>query len=61
MTYPKPYMSVSELAKMGLSKTSLYQAASHHLAYHYIIRTAGGGKILFDTEQFEKYKKYVFR
>ena len=54
-------MSITELTKMGLSKNSLYQAAHHHLSYHYIVRTVGGGKILFDTEQFEKYKKYVLR
>lgn len=59
MKYPKGLMSISELTKLGFSKTDLYQAAHHYLSYKYIQVTKGGGKLLFDTEQWEKYRRSV--
>ena len=57
MTYPKPLMSITELVKMGFPRDMLYKAAHAKGAERYIIRTPGGGKILFDTEKFERVKK----
>lgn len=59
MKYPKPLMSISELVELGFSRTDLKQAAHHHLSYKYIQVTKGNGKFLFDTEQWEKYRKCV--
>lgn len=61
MNYPKALMSVSELTKLGFSKADLYRAIHHRMAYKYIQATKGNGKFLFDTEQWEKCRKYVLR
>ena len=61
MTYPKAVMSITELTKMGFSRKELIKAAHHHLSSKYIIKTSGGGKYFFKTEEFEKYMKYIFR
>lgn len=54
MRYPKPIMSISEMAEMGFSRTALYEFAHHQLAERYVIKTPKGGKIFFDTAEFEK-------
>lgn len=54
MKYPKPIMSISEMAEMGFSKTALYEYAHHQLADRFIITTPKGGKIFFDTAEFER-------
>lgn len=61
MKYPKKLMSITELCKLGFSKNDLYAAAHHKHADQYIMWTKGGGKILFDTEAFEKYRGIVMR
>lgn len=58
MKFPKPVMSISELAKMGFSRTDLYKAAKSEDAHKYIIPTKG--KILFDTEAFSKELRNAF-
>lgn len=59
MKYPKALMSITELVELGYSRTDLIRAAHHKLRDKYIIPTAGGGKFRFDTEAWEKYRKYV--
>lgn len=59
MIYPKPQMSITEMTRLGFSRTDLYAASKHTLAYHYITYSCGGGKIKFDTAEFEKYRKNV--
>lgn len=61
MKYPKPVMSLTEMAKLGFSRTQLNQAAHHPLADKYMMTTANGGKFLFDTEKFERYRTSVWR
>jgi hypothetical protein len=57
MTYPKPLMSITELVKMGFPRDMLYKAAHAQGCERYIIRTPGGGKILFDVEKWEKMRR----
>lgn len=57
MKYAKPIMSITELVEMGYSRADLKKAAHHRLAPKYIVR--GGGKFLFDTEAWERNKRYV--
>jgi hypothetical protein len=57
MTYPKPLMSITELNKLGFPRDLLYKAAHAQGCERYIIRTPGGGKILFDTEKWERIRK----
>lgn len=57
MNYPKPLMSISELQKMGFPKDMLYKAAHASDADRYVSRTPGKGKILFDTEKWERVRK----
>ena len=59
MTYPKPVMSITDMTKLGFSKTDLYKMAKHPLADKYIIRTGAGGKIYYDTEKFEQYRRLI--
>lgn len=59
MEYPKKLMSVSEMTKLGFSRAMLYELAHHQLAYRYIVSTRGGGKFLFDTDEFEKLRGRV--
>lgn len=61
MKYPKAVMSITELAEMGFSRKELTKAAHHHLSSKYIVKTIGGGKYFFKTEEFEKYMKYIFK
>lgn len=53
MDYPKPLMSIKELADMGFSKTYLYEMA-HQRGQKFATTTTGGGKFIFDTAKFEK-------
>lgn len=57
MTYPKPLMSITELVKMGFPRDMLYKAAHAQGCERYIIRTPGGGKILFYVEKWEKMRR----
>ena len=62
MKYSKSAMTISELVKeTGISRTMWLQAAHHHLAYKYLIKTKGGGKFYIDTEAFEKVRQSVWR
>lgn len=57
MNYPKPLMSITELETMGFSKRALIQYA-HIANQNFTMRNNVGkkGKILFDTEEFEKWR-----
>lgn len=57
MVYPKPLMSITELVKLGFPRDMLYKAAHAQGCERYIIRTPGGGKILFDVEKWEKMRR----
>lgn len=57
MNYPKPIMSITELTKLGFPRDLLYKASHAQGSEKYIIRTPGGGKILFDTERWEKVRR----
>lgn len=57
MVYPKPLMSITELVKLGFPRDMLYKAAHAQGCERYIIRTPGGGKILFDVEKWEKTRR----
>jgi hypothetical protein len=60
MEYPKPYMSITELVKYsGLSRAFLKNISISTEAP--IIKTAGGGKILFVTEELDPYIKKVYK
>lgn len=61
MIYPKPVMTITELAGLGFSKTQLYEAAHHRLSGRYVIKSPGGRKIRFDTAEFEKIRQVVMR
>lgn len=61
MKYPKAIMSITELTKLGYSRTELLRAAHHHLAPRYIMTTSKKGKFLFDTAEWEKVRKFVLR
>ena len=50
MIFPKPLMSISELADMGFSKYELRKYV--HARGCPVIRTPGGGKYKIDTEKF---------
>ncbi|MEG1847659.1 MAG: hypothetical protein RRX92_04400 [Lachnospiraceae bacterium] len=56
MKYAKPIMSVSELADMGFSKSDL-RNYSRIEGQNFATTTTGGGKILFDTEKFEEFRR----
>lgn len=58
MKFPKPVMSISELVKMGFSRTDLYKMAHSDDAHKYVLKM--GGKILFDTERLSKELKNAF-
>ncbi|MBE5968779.1 MAG: hypothetical protein E7242_00945 [Lachnospiraceae bacterium] len=63
MTYPKPVMSVSEMAKLGFSKDFLYQAINSRWGSTFSRKTssAKNAKIYIDTEKFNKlYERGVF-
>ena len=57
MNYPKPIMSISELATLGFSARELNEYA-HIANQNFTMRNNAGkkGKILFDTEEFEKWR-----
>lgn len=55
MQYPKAVMSVSELKQMGFSPVELRNQA-HISGQKFAWKTAGGGKILFDTEAYERWR-----
>lgn len=61
MKYPKPLMKTSELREMGFSDRQLRQAAAHHLAYHYLIKSPAGKRFKWDTDEFEKYRRSVLK
>jgi hypothetical protein len=50
-TYSKPFMSISELTALGLSRDYLKQLSRADGAP--IIRTLGGGKVLFKTAELD--------
>lgn len=54
MVYPKPYMSITELINVtGLSRDYLKRVSGIHDAP--VIRTNGGGKIFFRTDELDRY------
>lgn len=57
MTYPKKLMSITELRKLGFPKETLYKIA--HINNAPVIRTAGGGKIFFVTENLDDFIKFA--
>ena len=61
MNYPKPIMSISELVELGYSREMLYRAAHALGSKRYILRTPGNGKILFDTEKFDRVKDRLWK
>ena len=61
MNYPKQIMSISELQKLGFPRDLLYKAAHAQGSERYIMRTPGRGKILFDTEKWERARNKICR
>lgn len=57
MGYPKKFMSITELTKIGLSRDYLKQLSRADGAP--IIRTTGGGKILFRTAELDDFMDEV--
>ena len=57
MTYPKQFMTISELVSMGLKKKDLYRIAqSRHQKIARKIGTGGRtSSYIFDTVELEKY------
>lgn len=51
MNYPKPFMSITELSTLGLSKSYLKQLSRAKNAP--ITKTPGGGKIYFRTDELD--------
>lgn len=56
MTYPKKLMTITELVKLGYSRSYLDRIAHHEQSHKYIRRTstAKNSTIRFDTEVLEK-------
>lgn len=54
MKYPKAIMSIAELQKMGFPKEMLIRCTRFKNVP--ATKTPGGGKWLFDTEEFEKWR-----
>ena len=61
MKYPKQIMSISELVQLGFSRELLYKAAHARGNERYTLRTPGRGKILFDTERFDRVKDRLWK
>lgn len=59
MQYPKEFMSITELTQLGLSRDYLKQLARADGAP--IIRTMGGGKILFRTAELDTFMDQISR
>lgn len=57
--YAKPFMTITELATMGLSKNYLRQLSRAKDAP--ITRTVGGGKIYFETARLNEFMVEVTR
>lgn len=57
MGYPKKFMSITELTKIGLSRDYLKQLSRAEGAP--VIRTLGGGKIYFKTDELDKFMDEV--
>jgi len=55
--YEKPFMSITELTKIGLPREFLKILSRVPDAP--IIKTLGGGKILFKTDELDKYLKKI--
>lgn len=55
MQYPKPIMSLSELAEMGFPRHELNKNV-HARGQTFAFKTTGGGKWLFDTEKYELWR-----
>ncbi len=53
MNYQKPLMSITELVAMGYSRWDLQCYANAKGAP--VIRTIGGGKVLFQTDKIEEF------
>lgn len=53
ITYEKPFMSITELTSMGLSRDFLKRLSRIEGAP--IIKTLGGGKILFKTAELDNF------
>jgi hypothetical protein len=53
MQYPKEFMSISELNKMGLAKDFLKQLSRAKGAP--VVKTMGGGKIYFRTSELDSF------
>ena len=60
MKFPKQFMSITELSKLGLSRTDLKNYT--HVKDFPCQRTKGGGKILVDTHLYSEWlKRYQLR
>lgn len=63
MNYPKKLMSIKELSSLGYAEATLRKYARAKGSP--IVLTAGGGKILFDTDRLdsfvEKYNREIWK
>ena len=57
MSYPKQFMSITELTETGLSRDYLKQLSRASGAP--IVRTLGGGKIYFKASELDKFMDEV--
>lgn len=55
MRYPKPIMSLSELAELGFPRRELNKNV-HARGQTFARKTTGGGKWLFDTVEYELWR-----
>ena len=56
MQYPKPIMSLTELTELGFPRRELNKNV-HAKGQVFAIKTTGGGKWIFDTAEYEKWRK----
>ena len=56
MQYPKQIMSLTELVQLGFSRRELNKNV-HAKGQTFAIKTTGGGKWIFDTAEYEKWRK----
>lgn len=56
MEYPRPIMSIKELAELGFSSTELHYAC-HIPGQTFATKTHGGGKWLIDTVEFDRFMR----
>ena len=55
--FPKPFMSITELTKLGLPRELLKNIS--RVSDAPIIKTMGGGKILYKTYELESFLKEI--